>query len=137
VAAAPVPAAVAPGNGDLKEKLHNSLVELNMPFTADALEHSQVTEEGDGLTFLTPKEYSLSMTEADMRKAVQHAMGKPMRVKITFGQPVLSDTPMAPKAKAPLGEEEVSQRALSHPEVQKFQELFPNAQVRAVRNLKE
>ncbi|MEP6534997.1 MAG: DNA polymerase III subunit gamma/tau [Bryobacteraceae bacterium] len=135
--AAPEPAAAAPANGDLKEKLQNALADLNMPFTADALEHSQVTAEGDGITFLTPKEYSLSMTEADMRKAIQHALGKPMRVKITFGQPVLSDAPAAPKAKAPVGEEEVSQRALSHPEVQKFQELFPDAQVRAVRNLKE
>ncbi|MEO8128894.1 MAG: DNA polymerase III subunit gamma/tau [Bryobacteraceae bacterium] len=131
--AAPEPAAAAP----LKEQLQKALADLNMPFTADALEHSQVTAEGDGITFLTPKEYSLSMTEADMRKAIQHALGKPMRVKITFGQPVLSDAPAAPKAKAPVGEEEVSQRALSHPEVQKFQELFPDAQVRAVRNLKE
>ena len=108
-----------------------------MPFTADAMEHSQVTEEGDRLTFVTPKAYSLSMTEADMGKAVQHALGKSMRVTITFGQPVLSDAPAAPKAKAPVGDAEVSERALSHPEVQKFQELFPDAQVRAVRNLKE
>jgi len=35
------------------------------------------------------------------------------------------------------GEDEVSQRALAHPEVRRFQELFPGAQVRAVRNLKE
>ena len=108
-----------------------------MPFTADALEHSQIGEEGDGLTFVTPKEYSLSMTEGYMKKAVQHALGKPMRVKIAFGQPVIGDAPAAPRAKAPVGDEEVSQRALSHPEVQKFQELFPDAQVRAVRNLKE
>jgi hypothetical protein len=108
-----------------------------MPFTADALEHSQITGEGDGIALVTPKEYSLSMTEADMRKAAQHALGKPVRVKITFGQPVLTDAPSAPRAKAPPGDEEVSQRALSHPDVQRFQELFPDAQVRAVRNLKE
>ena len=77
------------------------------------------------------------MTEGDLKKAVQHALGKSMRVKIIFGQPVLSDAPAAPGPKAKLGDEEVSQRALSHPEVQKFQELFPDAQVRAVRNLKE
>ncbi len=136
-AATPKPAAASSGDDDLKTKLYNALVELNMPFTADALEHSQVSEEGDGLTFVTPKEYSLSMTEGDMKKAVHRALGKPMRVKIAFGQPVLSDAPAAPRAKAPVGDEEVSQRALSHPEVQKFQELFPDAHVRAVRDLKE
>ncbi len=135
--AAPKPAEASAGDADLKSKLYDALVELNMPFTADALEHSQVSAEGDGLTFVTPKEYSLSMTEGDMKKAVQHAMGRPMRVKIVFGQPMMSDAPAAPRAKAALGDEEVSQRALSHPEVQKFQELFPDAQVRAVRNLKE
>ena len=136
-AAVSAPSAAAPSDGAVKSKLYSALVDLNMPFTADALEHSHVTEEGDGLTFVTPKEYSLSMTEGDLKKAVEHALGKSMRVKITFGQPVLSDTPAAPKAKAPVGDAEVSERALSHPEVQKFQELFPDAQVRAVRNLKE
>ena len=135
--AAAKPSAASPSDGDLKSKLYSALVDLNLPFTADALEHSHVTEEGDGLTFVTPKEYSLSMTEGDLKKAVQHALGKSMRVKIIFGQPVLSDAPAAPGPKAPVGDEEVSQRALSHPEVQKFQELFPDAQVRAVRNLKE
>jgi hypothetical protein len=32
---------------------------------------------------------------------------------------------------------EAADRALAHPEVQRFQELFPDSQVRAVRNLKE
>jgi hypothetical protein len=50
---------------------------------------------------------------------------------------VLTGEPATPKVKAPVGDEEVSQRALSNPDVQRFQELFPDAQVRAVRNLKE
>jgi hypothetical protein len=50
---------------------------------------------------------------------------------------VLSASPVEKKPKVSAGEEEVSQRALSHPDVQRFQELFPDAQVRAVRNLKE
>ena len=130
------PPAIA-SDEDLKSKLYAALTDLGMPFTADALEHSQVIQENGGITLITPKEYSLSMTEADMRNAAQQAMGKPVRVKITIGQPVLSGAPSAPKAKAAVGDEEVSQRALSNPDVQRFQELFPDAQVRAVRNLKE
>jgi len=124
-------------DGDIRSRLHAALIELSMPFTADALEESQIIEEGDGISVIAPKSCSLAMTEGDMRKAAQHAMGRPVRVKITFGQPVLSDAPPVQKAKAPAGEDEVSQRALSHPDVQRFQELFPDAQVRAVRNLKE
>jgi DNA polymerase III subunit gamma/tau len=139
--AATLAAAAAPphtgSDGDLKSKLYTALMDLSMAFTADALEHSQVLEAADGITLITPKEYSLSMTEADMRKAAQHALGKPVRVKITFGEPAVSQSAGVLKAKSAIGEEEVSRRALSHPGVQRFQELFPDAQVRAVRNLKE
>jgi hypothetical protein len=123
--------------GDIKSKLYTALIDLSMAFTADALEHSQVTEAADGITVITPKEFSLDMTEADMRKAAQQALGRPVRVKIVFGEPVLSAAPLEKKPKVSAAEEEVSQRALSHPDVQRFQELFPDAQVRAVRNLKE
>jgi hypothetical protein len=55
-----------------------------------------------------------------------------MRVKVTAGTVDVVETP---KAKPP--EDEASERALSHPEVRRFQETFPDAQVRVVRNLKE
>ena len=40
-------------------------------------------------------------------------------------------------AKAPVKADEAAERALAHPEVKRFQELFPESQVRQVRNLKE
>ena len=55
-----------------------------------------------------------------------------MRVKIHCGTP--RDWTAAPKPKPP--QDDVSERALSHPEVRRFQEMFPDAQVRVVRNLK-
>ncbi len=134
----PAQAATPPPESDcdLKSKIYTALIDLGLAFTADALEHSEVLEAADGIALITPKKYSLSMTEADMRKAAQHALGKPVQVKITFGEPALPQSTGMPKAN-PTGEEEVSRRALSHPGVQRFQELFPDAQVRAVRNLKE
>jgi hypothetical protein len=39
--------------------------------------------------------------------------------------------------KAPVKTDEAAERALAHPEVKRIQELFPESQVRAVRNLKE
>ena len=74
------------------------------------------------------------MNEKDLQKAVQQACGGAMRIKITIGDPRITE---APKSDRKMPEDEVSQRALAHPEVRRFQEMFPGAQVRAVRNLKE
>jgi DNA polymerase-3 subunit gamma/tau len=119
--------------GPWKDRLHSALLELGMQFTADAVEHSEVTESAGELRFVTPNEFRANLSEKDILKAVQKIGARPMRVKITFGDPQLSE---APKASKP-PQDDVSERALSHPEVQRFQELFPDAQVRVVRNLKE
>jgi hypothetical protein len=111
--------------------LHTALLEMGMQFTADAVEHSQVTESNGELQFVTPEEFSLAMNEKDILKVVQKIAGRPMRIKIALGKP---DAVAAPLAKP---KDDVSERALAHPEVKRFQELFPDAQVRVVRNLKE
>ncbi len=102
-----------------------------MQFTADAVEHSQVSEANGELQFITPQEFGLAMNEKDILKIVQKIAGRPMRIKIVLGTPEAVAAPLAkPK-------DDVSERALAHPEVRRFQELFPEAQVRVVRNLKE
>ena len=103
-----------------------------MQFTADAVEHSQVVESGNELHFTTPQEFKLSMNEKDILKVVQKVAGRPMRVRITFGEPGTAEPPKLKPA-----QDDVAERALSHPEVRRFQEMFPDAQVRVVRNLKE
>ena len=91
-----------------------------------------MTESNGELQFVTPEEFSLAMNEKDILKVVQKIAGRPMRIKIALGKP---DAAAAPTARKP--KDDVSERALAHPEVRRFQELFPDAQVRAVRNLKE
>jgi DNA polymerase III subunit gamma/tau len=114
-----------------RDRLHTALLEAGMQFTADAVEHSQVTESNGELQFVTPDEFSLAMNEKDILKVVQKIAGRPVRIKIALGKPEAVATPLAkPK-------DDVSERALAHPEVKRFQELFPDAQVRVVRNLKE
>jgi hypothetical protein len=120
--------------GDWREKLHTALTELGMAFTADAVEHSQFTEVGSELHVLAPVETKLSMREADIQKAIAH-LGLPRTiVKITFGAP--GNAGPALEKKKTIDEDEVTTRALSNPEVQRFRELF-GGEVRAVRNLKE
>jgi DNA polymerase-3 subunit gamma/tau len=118
--------------GPWKDRLHSALTEAGMQFTADAVEHSQITESNGELLFAAPEEFHLALNGKDILKVVQKVAGRPMRVKVTTGAAVVTEIP---KARPP--QDDVSERALSHPEVRRFQETFPDAQVRVVRNLKE
>jgi DNA polymerase III subunit gamma/tau len=140
----PTPTSTAPrpdpsaSTGDWREKLHGALRELGMAFTADAVEHSQFTESGHELLVLAPTETRLSMKEADLQKAIAH-LGLPRQnIKITFGEPASSGPALEKKKMIdqPQIENDVTARALSDPEVQRFRDLF-GGEVRAVRNLKE
>jgi DNA polymerase-3 subunit gamma/tau len=128
---APSPKPPAASAGEWGQRLHSALLEAGMQFTADAVEHSHVIEVNNELHFTTPEEFRLAMSEKDILKIVQKVAGRAMRVKTTFGQGSVTQN-LKPK---PL--DDVSERALSHPEVRRFQEMFPDAQVRVVRNLKE
>jgi hypothetical protein len=49
----------------------------------------------------------------------------------------VADGAANPAPATPPAQDEIAARALAHPEVQKFQELFPGSQVRKVRDLRE
>jgi DNA polymerase-3 subunit gamma/tau len=125
------PAPASAPSGPWRDRLHTALLEMGMQFTADAVEHSQVTETNGELQFVTPDEFSLAMNEKDILKVVQKIAGRPMRIKVVLGKP---DAVAAPLAKP---KDDITERALGHPDVKRFQETFPDAQVRQVRNLKE
>src|SRR5580693_2664358 len=110
--------------GPWKDRLHSALTELGMQFTADAVEHSQITESNGELLFAAPEEFHLALNGKDILKVVQKVAGRPMRIKVTTGT---VDVAEIPKARPP--QDDVSERALSHPEVRRFQETFPDAQV--------
>jgi hypothetical protein len=60
-----------------------------------------------------------------------------LRFKVTFGDVAPGTAPAARAAAPPaVSKDEVTERALGHPEVQRFRELF-GGEVRNVRNLKE
>jgi DNA polymerase III subunit gamma/tau len=128
----PVPASEPPGANPpvWRDRLHSALLDAGMQFTADAVEHSQVTESNGELQFVTPEEFSLAINEKDILKVVQKIAGRPMRIKVALGKPQAVAMPLSQKT------DDVSERALAHPEVRHFQELFPDAQIRQVRNLK-
>jgi DNA polymerase-3 subunit gamma/tau len=132
-APAPVPAP-SPGSSDLKSSLYTALTELGCNFTADAVEASEVSDINGELCFVTPVEFKLAMSDADLRKAALQARGKPYRIKVTVGTPVKAQQPVS---KPKPVEDEVMQRAMADSAVQSFREAFPDAELRQVRNLKE
>jgi DNA polymerase III subunit gamma/tau len=128
----PAPDPPAPAPDGWRDRLHAALMELGMQFTADAVEHSTVTEVRGELHFVAPEEFALALNEKDILKAVQKIAGRPMRIRIKLGAPEARPVPALNRPP-----DDVSERALGHPEVRRFQEMFPDAQVRVVRNLKE
>jgi DNA polymerase-3 subunit gamma/tau len=119
---------------DLKSALYQALSDLGCNFTADAVEASEITEANGELAFVTPVEFKLAMSDADLKKAALQALGKAYRIKVTAGKPV-NAAPVAAKT-APV-EDEATQRAMADPAIQSFREAFPGSEVRQVRNLKE
>lgn len=107
-------------------------MELGMAFTADAIEHSQIVESNGELQFTTPKEFSIAMKAEDINRAVRQIAGKPLKIKITIGEVAAQAKVATPAAQ----EDDLTRRALEHPEVRRFRELL-GGEVRTIRNLKE
>jgi hypothetical protein len=92
-----------------------------------------VAESGGEIRFTAPRQFTLSLKSAEIRKALATILGRPVKITFDAGD---GEVPPGPASRDD-EEDDVSRRALSHPEVQRFQSMFPDSQIRAVRNLKE
>jgi hypothetical protein len=130
------PEAVA--DGDWRQRFHAALMELGMPFTADAIENSRIIESGGELQFTTSAAYKLALRPDDLTKALKQISSKAYRISVKVGDAGSPGAPLAvaPAAPAPAAEEDATSRALSDPEVQRFRDVF-GGEIRKVRNLKE
>ncbi len=86
---------------------------------------------------VAPKSYGLYFRDRAFEDAIREVFGRPLRLKFTPGD-AAAGGPGAGSLAVPKsdGEDEVTGRALSNPEVQRFREIF-GGEVRKVRNLKE
>jgi len=98
------------------------------------VENATITVTGAELAVVTGKTYGLYFKDGGMEAAVREVFGRPLRIKVTVGEAARPATALhvAPS----VGEDQATSRALSHPEVRRFQEVF-GGEVRKVRNLKE
>jgi DNA polymerase-3 subunit gamma/tau len=133
------PAAVVTSNAvpspddDWRAKLHSAMTETGLTFSADAIAQSDVALVNGELLITAPKQFQLDLGQEEIRTALKYLGFAALRFKVNFGEARGAPAAM-PKPAAK--EDEVTERALSHPEVQRFRELF-GGEVRTVRNLKE
>ncbi len=133
----PVTPAVAAKTGDLKTDLHNALRAAGLAFSADALQSAEVELQGSELVVRAPKLMLMALRDASVQTIAAQVLGKPVRVRAEAGENMKAASPTVSAPAAPQKTDEVRERALADPAVKRFQELFPNAQIRAVRNLNE
>jgi putative sterol carrier protein len=104
-----------------------------MTFIADAVEHAEITENAAELVCKAPREFLMGLRSGEMQQAVAAVLGKPKKIRAEMGEGATQQLQAAAKQDA----DKAKERALENPEVQRFQELFPDSQIRTVRNLKE
>ena len=131
--AAPASAAPIPSDADWRERMHTAMVECGLQFSADAVAQSDLAMVNGELVVTTAKQFQLDLGRTEIMAALKHMGHTGLRFKIVFG-----DVKPAPAmvAKPPAQDDELKDRAMAHPEVQRFRELF-GGEVRTVRNLKE
>jgi len=137
----PLPATVAPpppsGDDDWRSKLHAAMVEQKLMYSADAIAQSEVALVNNELQITTSKQFQLDLGREEVLAALKHLGYPALRFKVIFGEVKAAAAPVSkPAQSTTLKEDEVTERALAHPEVQRFRELF-GGEVRTVRNLKE
>jgi DNA polymerase-3 subunit gamma/tau len=138
-APAPTPASTAAPSAppsvsdDWRAKLHGAMIETGLTFSADAIAQSESALVNNELQITAPKHFQLDLGRDEIQTALKHLGFPALRFKVNFGE---IKTAPAAMQKPAVKEDEVTERALAHPEVQRFRELF-GGEVRTVRNLKE
>jgi DNA polymerase III subunit gamma/tau len=133
LAPAPVPPPEI-ASGDPRERLHSYLHEKGLEHLADAVENARMTSNASDLSIVTAKSYERYFKDRVFEEAVREIFGKALRIKIAIGEAGPAAAAIVPAPSA--GEDQATSRAMAHPEVRRFQEVF-GGEIRKVRNLKE
>ncbi len=124
-------------DGNLKQNFYDALCTAGLQFSADALMHCDVELKGGDLVLRGPKGSLFSLKDSKVQTVAAQVLGKPVKIRLETGEAAASSGVVTKAANGKDTDSEVRERALDHPGVKRFQELFPDAQVRTVRNLNE
>ena len=100
--------------------------------SADAVDHSDIREGADGVTFAAPAEFGISLRSTEVQRAVAQLLGRPTKINIEVSDEAAESHA---SAGARTEDDDTAKRALENPEVRRYQELFPDSQVRRVEDL--
>jgi DNA polymerase III subunit gamma/tau len=120
-------------------RLHRAMTETGLAFSADAIAQSEVALVNNQLQITAPRQFQLDLGRDEVATALKHLGFPGLPFKVNFGEvkaPEAIRKSAAAKPDEPKKADDVSERALAHPEIQRFRELF-GGEVRTVRNLKE
>jgi DNA polymerase III subunit gamma/tau len=138
VAQSSAPAPEPPAKtGDLRQDLQNALSSAGMAYSADAVRSADVSLENGELLLRAPKTMTFALKDSAVQRIAAQVIGKAVRVRVETAENMSARPSREAAPNAPSGDAELRERALSHPGVKRFQEVFPGAQVRTVRNLNE
>ena len=129
----PTPSRTPSATDDWRAMLHGAMTETGLAFSADAIAQAEVALVNNELQITAPKQFQLDLGRDEVMTALRHLGFAGLRFKVNFGEVKSAPVEMAKTAPK---EDEVTERALAHPEVKRFRELF-GGEVRTVRNLKE
>lgn len=135
---APAPAPVTAPASDARTKLIEALQQMDRPFVIDNVEMASVTESANELAIAAPKEacMMLRFSEGDLQEAAKRAFGRPLGIKLVEGAAAAPPAAVAAPKRSDT-DRELMERAMADPAVKSFQDAFPGAEVRQVRNLKD
>jgi DNA polymerase-3 subunit gamma/tau len=126
---------------DLKSALEAALLEGGFKMSADAVRHSLVQVDGAEVVITTAKMFVLGLRDVAVAKTASTILGRPAKIRVEVDASLAIASPAAeamPNFEAQTQTATgASERALAHPGVKRFQQLFPGSHVRAVRNLNE
>ncbi len=115
------------------------MIKVGLQFSADAMAQASAALVNNKLVITASKQFQLDLGRSEISAALK-LMGHPaLRFEIVFGEEKPAAKPASvPSASLsnPAAGDETTERALGHPEVQRYRDLF-GGDVRNVRNLKE
>jgi DNA polymerase III subunit gamma/tau len=129
--------AIAQPVAGFREQVYDALIEAGLNFTADAIQQAELTLQNSELLIRAPKMLLLALKEPKLQTIASQLAGKRVVVRTEASADTPVVRPIEASGSAPTDNAAVRERALSHPGVKRFQELFPDAQIRTVRNLNE
>jgi len=124
-------------DGSLKQRLAAALEAMSASISAHAVEESEVRESANTVEFIAPRSAALGLRSPDVARALEKLLGRPVKVVVTVSNGGESGAPPADASASSAPAGAAAARALEHPAVKRFRELFPQSEVRDVRNLRE